>query len=90
MNANRILHVAATSRPYTNGYTMRLASIVATQRAQGLCPMVVTSAFYPGRVPPDPIVELDGVQHFRHVHPGEQGVTRSTVGRLHALRARRG
>lgn len=90
MNANRILHVAATSRPYTNGYTMRLASIVATQRAQGLCPMVVTSAFYPGRVPPDPIVELDGVQHFRHVHPVEQGVTRSTVARLHALRARRG
>ena len=56
MTAERVLHVAATSRPYTNGYTMRLASIVATQRDLGQKPAVVTSPFYPGRVPVDPEV----------------------------------
>jgi glycosyltransferase involved in cell wall biosynthesis len=86
----RILHVAATSQPYTNGYTMRLASIVATQREQGLCPMVLTSPFYPGRVPADRQVEIDGVRHFRHVHPIEDGRRAGLVARLHALRARRG
>ncbi|MDA0933938.1 MAG: glycosyltransferase family 4 protein [Planctomycetota bacterium] len=90
MTAERVLHVAATSRPYTNGYTMRLASIVATQRDLGQKPAVVTSPFYPGRVPVDPEVEIDGVPHYRHVHPIESGARRGVTGWLHALRARRG
>lgn len=90
MSAIRVLHVAATSRPYTNGYTMRLASIVATQRDLGLRPAVVTSPFYPGRVPAEPVVEIDGVPHHRHVHPVEGDAPKGAVARLHALRARRG
>jgi glycogen(starch) synthase len=90
VRAARILHVAATSRPYTNGYTMRLSSIVAVQREQGFEPFVLTSPFYPGRVPAEPAAEIDGVPHFRHLHPLEEARPRSLVARLNALRSRRG
>ncbi len=89
-SASRILHVAATSSPYVNGYTMRLASILEAQRAAGLHVEVVTSPFYPGRVPREAKVEIDGVAHHRCVHPAESVGAGGLLAWLHQLRARRG
>lgn len=84
----RVLHVAATSLPHLNGYTMRLRSIVLTQKDQGLTPVVLTSPFYPGRLPPGNQTTIDGVRHLRAAHPSETGS--KVAARLHALRRRRG
>lgn len=73
MSLKRILHVAATSVPFSNGYTMRLRSLVEQQRARGLQPTVITSPFYPGRLePPEPRAYED-VMHHRCRHPAETG-----------------
>ena len=63
--ALRVLHVAATSVPHINGYTMRLQSILREQARRGLDVLAITSPFYPGRLdPPDNLV-LDQIHpHF--------------------------
>jgi len=68
---------------------MRLSSILETQRQVGLHVEVVTSPFYPGRVPSEPTVEIDGVTHHRCLHPVELGRDGSLAARLLRLRARR-
>lgn len=69
----RILHVAATSVPHTNGYTMRLQSIVREQLARGLQPTVITSPFYPGRLVPAGGGCFDDITHLRCQHSAETG-----------------
>ena len=73
MNVQRILHVAATSVPFSNGYTMRLRSLIEQQRARGLAPTVITSPFYPGRLDPPETGVFEGVLHRRCRHPAETG-----------------
>ena len=73
MKATRVLHVAATSVPFTNGYTMRLRSVLQQQRDRGLQPTVITSPFYPGRLDPPGPGRFDGVPHRRSRHPAETG-----------------
>lgn len=67
----RILHVAAISLPHANGYTLRLRSILATQKAAGCEVAVITSPFYPGRLSPSLVDVIDGIEHVRVRHPSE-------------------
>ncbi|MEZ6037800.1 MAG: glycosyltransferase family 4 protein [Planctomycetota bacterium] len=71
MSGLRILHVAATSAPFVNGYTMRLHSIAAEQAARGFDVAVVTSPYYPGRAGQTDDARIDDVAYLRCVHPLE-------------------
>ncbi|MFM1870703.1 MAG: Alpha-D-kanosaminyltransferase [Planctomycetota bacterium] len=71
MTALRVLHVAATSVPHVNGYTMRLQSILREQARRGLDVAAITSPFYPGRLDPPGDASFDGIDHRRCRHPNE-------------------
>ncbi len=86
MTLKRILHVAATSVPFANGYTMRLRSLVAQQRQRGLEPVVITSPFYPGRLDPPEAGVFDDVAHRRCRHPAETRGGGAWAGAVRMLR----
>lgn len=71
MSKPRVLHVAATSVPHVNGYTMRLHSILREQARRGLQVAALSSPFYPGRLDPPGDASHDGVSYQRCQHPLE-------------------
>jgi len=87
MKPLRVLHVAATSVPHVNGYTMRLASIVREQAQRGLDPRVLTAPFYPGRLQPPTAVSRDGVDYQRCQHPLETTERGWRAGAVRSLRS---
>jgi PEP-CTERM/exosortase A-associated glycosyltransferase len=58
-----VLHVLHTSIPYLCGYSIRSRYIINSQAAQGMKPVVVTSAQQPDIAAPCDV--FDGIEHWR-------------------------
>ncbi len=82
----RVLHVAATSVPHVNGYTMRLQSILREQARRGMQVATLTSPFYPGRLDPAGDIVVDGVSQLRCQHPTETSERSLSAAAARALR----
>lgn len=66
----RVLHVLDASAPAISGYSSRSRAIVNAQRAQGLHPVVLTSARHKNR-PGVALETIDDIAHYRTLKPLE-------------------
>src|ERR1700751_3010271 len=59
----KVLHILDHSIPIFIGYSFRSAAIIRSQKALGMCPVVLTSPKHGSRA--NSVEEIDGVRHYR-------------------------